>query len=298
MRSRAVAMPPTRAASSHRGVPAALLALRIIHPFPTVLNVAATAALACVAIRGLPDRDRFAAMLLVMLLVQSAIGVTNDLFDQDLDARTKPWKPIVAGLVSPAAAAIVAGTLAVAALAIASTLAPASFGLALLGTASGLAYDVRLKRTMLSAVPYMIGIPVLPIWVWITVGKWDASLGWLLPLGALIGLALHLANTLPDLDADVAAGVGGLAHRLGARASIVVAWTSFGAALALSAAIAPWVGYDLRMYAAAVAFGVLCLVGSIAVYALRRDEFALRVGFGALGVGAAVLATGWLAAVR
>ncbi len=91
-----------------RAAPRLLRALRIVHPFPTLLNVAATAALAFVAARGAPDAGVLATMLLVMLCAQSAIGVTNDYFDRELDARTKPWKPIVAGLVAPGAALLIA----------------------------------------------------------------------------------------------------------------------------------------------------------------------------------------------
>ena len=146
-------------------------------------------------------------MLLVMLCAQSAIGVTNDYCDRDLDAASKPWKPIVAGVVRPRDALILAGLLIVAAAALAATLGLGSFGLAMLGMGCGLAYDVRLKRTIWSALPFMVAIPVLPAWVWLTLGAWEAVLWWLLPLGALIGLALHLANTLPDIDADAAYGI-------------------------------------------------------------------------------------------
>jgi 4-hydroxybenzoate polyprenyltransferase len=185
----------------------------------------------------------------------------------------------------PAAAWCIALALVAAACALASTLGVAGFALAVLGMSCGLAYDVRLKRTPLSALPFMIAIPVLPLWVWATLGEWQAVLWWLLPLGALIGLALHLANTLPDIDSDAAHGVAGLAHRLGARGSMVAGWASFGAALALSAVIVPVAGYDLRIYAPTAAFGVLCLGASIGLYAVRRDGFALQFGFGALGFG-------------
>ncbi|MBI5284784.1 MAG: UbiA family prenyltransferase [Chloroflexi bacterium] len=272
-------------------------ALRIIHPFPTLLNVAATAALAFVAAGGAPDAGTLATMLLVMLCAQSAIGVTNDYCDRGLDAASKPWKPIVAGVVQARDAVILAGALVVAAAALAATLGPGSFGLAMLGMGCGLAYDVRLKRTVWSALPFMVAIPVLPAWVWLTLGGWQTALWWLLPLGALIGLALHLANTLPDIDADASYGIAGLGHRLGARGSMSVAWASFGAALALSGAIAPLVAYDIRIYAATASLGALCLAASAGAFALRRDSFALQLGFGVLGAGSAALAVGWLAAV-
>lgn len=280
-----------------RGFVRLLRAARIVHPFPTLLNVVATAALACIAAGGAPEAGRLAIMLLVMLCAQSCIGVTNDIFDRDLDARTKPWKPLVAGLVSIQAARVLAAALAIATVTLAAVLGPVGCALAALGLGSGLAYDVRLKRTALSAVPYMVGIPVLPLWVWAVAGRWHAALWWLLPMGALIGLALHLANTLPDIEDDASNGVRGLAHRLGARRSMQVAWASFAAAIALSAAVAPLVGYERRVYVPAAAFGATCLAATIVTYAIRRDRLALQSGFAMLGVGSAVLAAGWLAAI-
>lgn len=277
--------------------PRLLRAARIIHPFPTLLNVAATAGLAFVAVRGVPDASIMVRMLAVMLGAQCAIGVANDYFDRDLDAATKPWKPVAAGIVSPGQAALLAGALAVATAGVATTLGAGSFALAMLGMACGLAYDARLKRSLLSAVPYMIAIPTLPLWVWLTLGAWTPVLWWLLPLGALIGLALHLANTLPDLEGDAANGVAGLAHRLGARASMLLAYASFAAALALSAVPAAVVDYDARYYLPALVAGIAALAGSGTAFAVRRDAWTLQLGFGALSLASAALAVGWLAAV-
>ena len=232
-----------------------------------------------------------------MLCAQSAIGITNDIFDRELDAAAKPWKPIPAGLVSPPLAIAATLTLIAATLALGATLGAGSLALACVGTACGLAYDVRLKRTLLSALPYMIAIPTLPLWVWLTLGEWHAVLLWLLPLGALIGLALHLANTLPDIDSDTSNGVRGLAHALGSRRSMFVAWSAFALALALSLVLAFAVSYDVAVYAAAFVAGVGCLVASVAAYLFLRSSAALQFGFGILSIGAAILAVGWLAAV-
>lgn len=271
-------------------------AVRIVHPFPTLLNVAVTAGLAVVAADGIPEPSTLGRMVIVMLFAQSAIGVTNDLFDRDLDAKTKPWKPLVSGAVRPATATGMALGLIAATAVIAITLGPASFALAMLGMGCGLAYDVRLKRSPLSAIPFMIAIPTLPVWVWVTLDAWEAVLWWLLPLGALIGLSLHLANTLPDIDNDARHGVRGLAHRLGKFGSASIGWGAFALAEAISLAIAPVAGYDLRVYTPAATFGIACLGVAIGLYALRRDEFAFQVGFGAVSIGAGVLAVGWLAA--
>ena len=271
-------------------------AARIVHPFPTLLNVAATAGLAFVAADGAPGGPTLARMLIAMLFAQSAIGVTNDIFDRELDAATKPWKPVASGLVSTRLAAGVAVAFAASALGVATTLGATSLALFVLGTGCGLAYDVRLKRTLFSAAPFMIAIPVLPIWVYVTLGEWDDVLWWLLPLGGLIGLAMHLANTLPDIEADAAHGVRGLAHQLGVRGSLVACWVAFGLALGLAIAIAPVVVENGRWFAVAVGTGAVSLLVAVGAWVATRER-ALQFNFGAISIGTAVTAAGWLAAV-
>ncbi len=269
---------------------------RIVHPFPTLLNVAATAGLAFVAADGAPDGATIARMLIAMLFAQCAIGATNDIFDRELDAATKPWKPVASGLVSMRVAAGLAVAFAASALSVVMSLGAASVALFVLGTACGLAYDMRLKRTLFSAVPFMIAIPVLPIWAYETLGEWDDVLWWLLPLGGLIGLAMHLANTLPDIEADAAQGVRGLTHRLGVYGSLVLCWVAFGTALGLAVVIAPAVVENGRWFAVAVGTGVVSLVVAVGAWVAVRER-ALQFNFGAISIGAAVTAAGWLAAV-
>lgn len=275
----------------------ALRIARLIHPFPTLLNVAATAGLACIAVRGVPEAAVLTRMALVMLFAQSAIGAANDVVDRYLDAIAKPWKAVASGLVPASVALALAVALAVAALALAMTLGARSLALVVLGLACGLAYDVRLKRTPLSALPYMAAIPTLPAWVWVTLDRWQPQLWWLLPLGALIGISLHLANTLPDLDADRAAGIDGLPHRIGLVRSLALTWGAFAGALALSVALAPVLSYDWRWYAPALALGCAALGGSGVAFAHERDARALQLGWGVLSLASAALAAGWLGAV-
>lgn len=275
----------------------ALRAARIIHPFPTLLNVAATGALAVVAADGWPDGWVLARMLAAMFCTQAAIGAANDYFDRELDAATKPWKPVAAGRVAPSTALGVAAALVAVAMVVAATISGGSLLLMALGAACGLTYDARLKRSVLSGVPFMVAIPALPLWVWVSLGEWDAVLWWLLPLGALIGLALHLANTLPDLQADEAAGVRGLAHRLGVSGSAILAWASFGGAVGLAAIAGVAAGGDVWLLTGIIVVAMLALAASVGMYARWRSEFALQVGFGVLGIGAAAVAAGWLAAV-
>lgn len=274
----------------------ALHVVRLVHPFPSVLNAAATVGLAFAATDGSPEAGVVVRMAAAMLLAQFAIGAANDIFDRELDAATKPWKPIASGLVPAAAAAFVVAACLAVALAIGVTLGWASFGLLCLGTSCGLAYDAALKRTLLSPAPFMIAIPTLPIWVYVTLDAWEPVLWWLLPLGALIGLAVHLANTAPDIEADAAHGVHGLAHQLGRERTLAVSWAAFGLALAGIVALWPFLDADPRWYAAAVAIGGGCLTGTVRAYVVRATR-ALELNFPAMAIGAVAAAGGWLAAV-
>ena len=56
-------------------------------------------------------------------------------------------------------------------------------------------------------------LPALPGW-------------WVFAAGALLGIAAHFANVLPDLDDDRRTGIRGLPHRLGLRPSIVITWVA------------------------------------------------------------------------
>ncbi|WP_162952413.1 UbiA family prenyltransferase [Streptomyces hundungensis] len=92
-----------------------------------------------------------------------------------------------------------------------------------MGVAAGWAYNLLLKRTVLSPIPYAVGFGSLPAFV--TLGLhpsvWPAW--WAMAAGALLGVAAHLANVLPDIDDDLASGVRGLPQRLGRPACRVLA---------------------------------------------------------------------------
>ena len=293
------AVPATLATPSGRGIhaPRLLRALRIIHPFPTLLNGVAVIGLAFVASWGAPDGSLLLRMVAMMLCAQSAIGIVNDICDGELDAAAKPWKPLASGAIAVRTAQAATFVLIAATVALAATLGVAGFVLAMAGLGAGLAYDVRLKRSLLSPVPYMVAIPVLPLWVWASLDRWEAALWWLLPLGALVGLSLHLANTAPDIEDDLRHGVRGFAHVIGSGRATALAWASFVLALAVSSVLAPFLGYNWAYYAPTLAIGLGCVGVAVLAVGLHRDRAASPIAFGALALGSVALAVGWLAAV-
>jgi 4-hydroxybenzoate polyprenyltransferase len=272
-----------------------LRAARVIHPFPVGLSVAATVALASIAVDGVPAVADLARLTLAMFCVQAAIGASNDYCDRDLDAITKPFKPIVRGLVKANVALLLAALLALVAGALTARFGPLSLAVGACGLLAGLAYNFRLKRSVLSPLPFMVALPALPFWVWISLGRFANELWWLLPFGPLVGLSVHLSNTAPDLEQDRQAGVRGLAHVLGIERTLAIAWGSFAAALILAVALGFHLDYDWPLFLLGAGAAAVLLVAAIGAYALRRSQGALQLGFGLIGIATAVLAGTWLA---
>jgi 4-hydroxybenzoate polyprenyltransferase len=172
-------------------------------------------------------------VFLTVLTGQLSIGWSNDAVDAARDQRSRrSGKPVATGLVAGRTVATAAGAALVACvpLSLANGLAA---GIAhLLGVAGGWAYNLGLKRTWLSWVPYATSFALLP--AFIVLGLPGAALPplWLLAAGALLGVSAHLFNVLPDLDDDRAEGVLSLPVRLGRSRT---RWT--GCALLMATAI-------------------------------------------------------------
>jgi 4-hydroxybenzoate polyprenyltransferase len=196
-----------------------------------------------------------------VLAGQASIGWSNDWLDADRDrAVARPDKPVVQGAVAPAllrTAALVAASVAVV-LSLALGLVPGVLLLVLV--ASGWAYNAGLKRTAASVLPYLTGFGALPAGVVAAAPGTPAAPWWLIAAGAALGGAAHLANVAPDLEDDLATGVRGLPHRLGARTSAVVSALVLGGA-SLVLVLGPpgppspagWTGLALTVPAVAVA---------------------------------------------
>ena len=194
------------------------------HLVPVIVVEFSTLAFAVIAWQGLPPSSLLAPLLLGMLGGQLAIGATNELADLPLDRTGKPGKPIPRGTVS------VRGARAMAVIGMAMMvgfglpLGPPAFGLLALGTGLGIAYDLWLKRTVWSWLPYLLALPLLPIWVFVALGRPELRLLLLYPLGALATAGVHFAQALPDVAIDQDAGLETPTSRLGTRATFVLAW--------------------------------------------------------------------------
>ncbi len=268
--------------------------LRLLHPFPSCLVSASCAVFAEMALHGHSMPDRVLRLAASVLCSQFAIGCANDVVDRHLDRATKSWKPVARGVVSRHVATGLAVALSLTSLAISLSLPWPTVLAAAFGLGCGLAYDFRLKRSRWSWLPYGLAIPTLPLWSWLAAGKFTPNLLLAYPLGVLLGLSLHLANTLPDLDGDTAYGIAGLAHGLGARRSQLVCWAALLCAQALTLAMAPLLDYGGAWYPPGLGLSFLLLASTVVLCRVRPTVGTKQINFGLLALSCISLAIGWL----
>jgi 4-hydroxybenzoate polyprenyltransferase len=125
--------------------------------------------------------------------------------------------------------------------------------------AGGWAYDLGVKRTVWSWVPYAVSFALLTAFLVLGLPGTPTPPAWLLVAGALLGTGAHFLNVVPDVAHDLAEGVRGLPQRLGATASAVTGATLLAAAVVV-VAIGPgtppwwaWAGSGLAVCAAVAA---------------------------------------------
>jgi 4-hydroxybenzoate polyprenyltransferase len=201
---------------------------RSCHPIPSLAVAAITAGLARLV--GLP-LGRAILVTTAIFTGQLSIGWSNDYIDAQRDrAVRRSDKPVASGAVAPRMVAIAAGVAASLALVLSAALGWPGGAAVVVVTAWGWAYNLGLKATVLSWLPYAIAFGMLSAVVTLSASppRWPAA--WALAAGALLGVAAHLANVLPDLGQDAATGIRGLPHRLGPKATALA-----GAVLLLAA---------------------------------------------------------------
>jgi 4-hydroxybenzoate polyprenyltransferase len=267
--------------------------LLLPHLAPVLVVELATVVFAVIAWSGWPPPELLLSMVVAMLGGQLAIGAANELVDLPIDRKAKPWKPLPAGDVSilGARAMVVLGLVLM--IVFGLLLGGEAFALLVLGTGLGLAYDVWAKGTRWSWLPYLLALPLLPIWVFVALDRFDARLLLLYPLGGLAAIGVHFAQSLPDVAVDREAGLANITSRVGERATFVAAWLTV-----VTAPLLAWIAAVLILEAdrtgamlwAAVVSSVLFGI-NLSLYWVNRNLAAAAcfplVALAAVGSGAA-----------
>ena len=271
--------------------------LRLPHTVPTFIVLVATAGFAVLATDGIPRTGRLAELLLAMLGAQVAIGTVNELVDAGIDARVKPAKPIPAGLVTKRGARILTGVALLGMIWFSTRFGWVSLALCALGTAVGIAYSLWFKRSRLAWLPYLIALPLLPIWVFKALEAFDWQLLMLYPLATFASIAVHLGQSLPDVEADRASEVHNLTSALGERQAFLLCVGSILLSLLLaSIAAIIWVETPAIVLAASgIALALLIL--NVGLY-VKRPQTGVMACFPCVAAATAILGLAWVLAVR
>ena len=232
------------------------------HPLPTVAVTAIGAGLAALA--GLSP-GRAVWVMAAVFAGQLSIGWSNDAIDATRDRATaRSDKPVASGAVSSRVVGVAAVVALVASIALSLALGWLPGLASLTVVACGWLYNLGLKATAFSFLPYAVAFGMLPAVATLALPDPAWPPPWAMIAGALFGVSAHLANVLPDLDDDIDTGVSGLPHRSGARgtavacpvllgvASLVILWGSAG-----SSGSAAWRWVAAAGLVALVVVGVL-----------------------------------------
>jgi len=258
--------------------PSGLAMLRSAHPGPTLAVTSLAAAFAASA--GLAP-GRVVLVTCAVLAGQLSIGWCNDLVDADRDRISgRSDKPVALGEIDAREVRIAcaAAVLATVVLSLACGLVA---GLVhLLCVAAGWAYDLGVKSTVWSWVPYAVAFGGLPLFITLSEPGAGPPPLWVPAAAALLGVGAHLVNVLPDLADDEATGVRGLGHRLGPRVTRVAAVVALSAATVVLA-------LGITAVPAPVLLAALLLVAGLACVALLtrgRVPFRAAIGIAAVDV--------------
>jgi len=256
------------------------------HPGPSLLVTLVFVAIAGLAGRGVPNAARILQLVGTMLPIQLCIGVINDVVDLPADAVAQPYKPLARGVLRRSTATWIGVVLGAIGLGVAATINLATLGLGAAALGAGLAYDLGLRRTPLSWVPWWGGMAVLPLMAYASEGSLPARLLIVIPLSALIAIGLHLANALPDIDADRIAGRRSLPVIVGVG---VARWAG-PAALAVAGVLALALALPLGQAEPLLGVGTAVLGCGVAAVALTRPPRPFPI----LAAVTAVFAVAWL----
>jgi 4-hydroxybenzoate polyprenyltransferase len=243
----------------------------LIHPIPVAIH--ATAVTLCVLLAAWPVWRWPEIFLLIgaHTAMQLAIATHNDYCDRKTDAQGKKKKPIPLGLITPGEALFVSICCLGLMLLLLLPLNRMALLISLLYLALAFGYNLGLKATPLSGVVFALAIPLIPLYAFVGVGHFIPFLGWLVPVVALVGIAINLADSLPDIEDDRASGLRTLAVVLGAKISYSVCTCC----VLLSAILIGFVSFtrivSAQNYVVLPTLLVIC-AGTIGIFLAFKDQ--------------------------
>jgi 4-hydroxybenzoate polyprenyltransferase len=189
------------------------------HPLPTT---AMTVGLGVAA--ALTGRPAVQCLLVAVTVLsgQLTVGWINDVVDRERDRQVgRQDKPVAMGWIDPGTVTFVTACVVLLLVPLSIANGTAAGVAHLLAVASAWLYNVWFKRTVLSWLPYAVSFGLLP--AFLSYGGLGGGMHGGPPtvvmtvLAGLLGIGIHVLNTLPDLVEDNETGVRHLPLRIALR---------------------------------------------------------------------------------
>ena len=239
--------------------------VRACHFQPTLAVVALTTGLAALSGRGAAG---CVAVALAVLAGQLSTGWSNDWFDAVRDRSVgRTDKPIVAGTVSVGTVRRAACLALVAAVPLSLLSGWRAAVVHLVALASAWAYNLGLKATVLSPVPYAVSFGLLPAFVTLGLPGHPWPRPALMVATGLLGVGAHFINTLADREDDARSGIAGLPQRMSAQGALLA-----GVGLMVACALTIWVLGGSARVAQTVLLAASLGAAAMVVVTTRRDR--------------------------
>src|SRR5712692_8379515 len=266
------------------------------HPGPVAFHIIAVAMFALLAAWPHVAWSIFAFIVGAHAAMQISIAMLNDYCDRRMDALGKPDKPIPRGLVLPRET-LVGGLFMIALMLILLIpLPPLAWIFSLAYLALGQSYNLGLKSTPLSGIVFALAMPLIPLYAFAGVRRGVPFLFWLVPVGCLLGVALNLANSLPDIPGDAARGARTLAVALSLKGSFVACPLLIVLGARLIAVLTLTQAVPVRPLIITLALILTCLsvAAMIIFFGPAKPPWSRKVYFYLVVLTCILLAGGWL----
>ncbi len=168
--------------------------------------------------------------ILTIFFQEAFCGIQNDYIDRDIDLKYNKSKAIPDGWVSATFAfwfSIICFVLFTGfSIGVGFWSETNFWGILFIQGANllGVFYNLYAKHRPISIIPYMLGFPLIPTYVWITFGGFELMYLWMLPVLFIVSFPAHIANELPDYDLDLEYGNRNFAVFLGKKFSTILYW--------------------------------------------------------------------------
>ncbi|GAC1568116.1 MAG: hypothetical protein NVS3B14_16290 [Ktedonobacteraceae bacterium] len=261
------------------------------------------AAVTLFAVRATWPHPPWAVILLLLggqAAMQFSIGILNDYCDRHIDAVQGRNKPIVRGLVRPQEALLAGLFMILVMFVIVAPLNLLALGASLGYLVLGQLYNLGLKSTPVSGLLFALAMPLLPLYAFAGVGRIPSMVIWFIPIGALLGVALNLANAMPDVESDAASKAHTLAVTLGVKGSFIACPLLMATAALLIGAltILQLVPAQLSLMLPVLMLSGLDLVIMLLFFGPHKPRQTRKVYFYLVALFCLVLVGGWFIALK